>query len=81
MPIANSYNNTPNVVLGPPTSSPPTVDPGAATGTNPIVRRPTPTISSNTEVASNAIPEAVPTPTVNLPTATNTTILKLWKTA
>ena len=33
MPIANSYNNTSNVVLGPPTSSPPTVVPGAATGT------------------------------------------------
>jgi hypothetical protein len=74
MPIANSYNNTSNVVLGPPTSSPPTVVPGPATGTNPIVRRPTPTISSNTEVTSNAIPEAVPTPTVNLPTASNTTL-------
>ena len=71
MPIANSYNNTSNVILGPPTSAPPTVVPGPATGTNPIVRRPVPTISSNTEVTSNAIPEVVPTPTVSLPTTPN----------
>ena len=56
---------------GPPTSMPPSVVPGPATGTNPIVITPTPAISSNTEVSSNAIPETVPTPAVSFPTTPN----------
>ena len=59
--------------IGPTTSAPPDVTPGVDTGTIPPAPKPKVPESSNTEVASNAIPEAVPTTTLVLPTASNTT--------